>query len=100
MIEIGRRRFITGLAALVAAPAVIRIAPLMPISSRHIPLYVPAQWLLNPNDWTYEWKDDLEVHAWRERLHADWVNLNDHNPAFVEALVRRTELERYQGPWA
>jgi hypothetical protein len=45
MIEIGRRRFVAGLLGLVAAPAIIRVAPLMPISTRHTPLYIPINWL-------------------------------------------------------
>jgi hypothetical protein len=91
MIEIGRRGFITGLAAFVAAPAVIRIAPLMPISSRFAPLYVPAQWL--GEDWTYQWKVDLKQHAWPRRLHDTWIDINDFDPKFVKDLVERLNRE-------
>lgn len=98
---IGRRGFITGLAALVAAPAVIRVAPLMRISSLHTPLYVPASWLA-------EWLDtraqgmamlgsraamlglgdcdlrELRSHAWSRPMADNWVNVNDYDPSFVK----------------
>lgn len=82
---IGRRGFVTGLAALVAAPAIIRVAPLMPISVRHQPLYVPASWLaeyLAKND---KGLSDLRRHAWSRPMADNWININDYDPGFVKA---------------
>jgi hypothetical protein len=80
MIEIGRRGFFTGLAALVAAPAIIRVAPLMKISvMRHMPLYVPASWL---NE-TIRNGVDLESHGWSRPMADNWINLYDFDPAFA-----------------
>src|SRR4029077_10296088 len=86
MIEIGRRGFITGLTALVAAPAVIRVAPLMKISTRLTPLYVPANWLTEDAVFAAMANRDalLKAHAWPRQLADNWVNLNDYDPAFVK----------------
>jgi hypothetical protein len=80
----------TGLAALVAAPAVIRIAPLMPISSRWMPLYVPIQWLdeevvvaAMAN------RHLLKPHAWPRPLADNWINLHDYDPAYVRNWLRQ-----------
>jgi hypothetical protein len=105
MIEIGRRGFFTGLAALVVAPAVIRVAPLMKISVRHTPLYVPAQWLAG-------WLDarenglqmfgldtgdlnELRSHAWSTPMAESWVNVNDYDPAFVRQWAK-AELDEVE----
>jgi hypothetical protein len=82
MIEIGRRGFFTGLAALVAAPAIIRVAPLMKISTRLTPLYVPMQWLDTILD--MEKRIDLKNHAWPRPLGVGWVDLNNFDPALVK----------------
>jgi hypothetical protein len=108
MIEIGRRRFITGLAALVAAPAVIRIAPLMPISSRFVPCYVPVVWLSGLAESFNRTKEiyaaqllgDLKNHGWPRPLEDSWININDYDPAFAADWIRRIERERHHGPWA
>jgi hypothetical protein len=113
MIEVGRRGFITGLAALVAAPAVVGVAPLMPISTRFAPLYVPINWVADIAE-VYngaEWRDIpnwlneenvaramacrrvFEEHAWPRPLAAHWVNMRDHDPGFVRALVKRFDEE-------
>jgi hypothetical protein len=55
---LSRRSFIGGLTALIAAPAIIRVATLMPIKV-HEPLIVPqsilmpptAHWVSSLNDW-------------------------------------------------
>lgn len=96
MIELGRRGFLTGLAALVAAPAIIRVAPLMPISSLHTPLYVPASWL---NEWLDLKAQGMEMlglsrndlrelrgHAWSRRMADNWIDVNDFDPGYVRAL--------------
>jgi hypothetical protein len=103
MIEIGRRGFFTGLAALVAAPAIIRVAPLMPISVRHMPRYVPASWLA-------EWLDtrakgmellglrdlnELRNHAWSKPMADNWVNVNDYDPAFVRTWAKQIAETEY-----
>ena len=104
MHEIGRRGFITGLAALVAAPAVIRVAPLMKISSLYTPVYVPVSWLA-------EWLDtrakglemlglrelkDLRSHGWERPMADNWVNIHDFDPAFVRQWgCAQVEEENY-----
>ncbi len=45
MIELPRRRFIAGLGALFAAPAIVRAASLMPVSVPRLALYTPGQLL-------------------------------------------------------
>jgi hypothetical protein len=79
MIEIGRRGFITGLAALVAAPAIVRVETLMPISVRHMPLYVPVSWLHE----AIRNGVDLESHAWSRPMADNWINLHDYDPGFA-----------------
>jgi hypothetical protein len=93
MIEIGRRGFFTGLIALIAAPAVIRVAPLMPISTRHVPLYVPVSWLDNTLLDVLHRVPDLKAHAWPRPLDDNWVNINDYDPAFVKAWADRIREE-------
>jgi len=103
VIEIGRRRFITGIAALVAAPAVIRIAPLMPISTRHTPLYVPVNWLadLSEDSLVYSQVEvgrlaqvrALKMHAWPRPMAENWVNLLDFDLGFARNWARRLEEE-------
>lgn len=78
---IGRRGFITGLAALVAAPAIIRVAPLMKISTAHTPIYVPINWLTE--DMLARGGKPLKPHGWPRPLADNWVNLNDYDPSFV-----------------
>jgi hypothetical protein len=99
VIELGRRGFITGLAALVAAPAVIRVAPLMKISKRFMPMYVPINWLFDtvdiggcpvPRSAPYH---ELKLHAWPRPLGPMWVDINDHDPDYVRHWVKRIEEE-------
>jgi hypothetical protein len=94
MIEVGRRGFITGLAALVAAPAVIRVAPLMPISVRHTPLYVPIDWLADSILDMGKRVDriELERHAWTHPLADNWINIRDYDPDFVRQWTGQGEL--------
>jgi hypothetical protein len=88
MIEIGRRGFITGLVALVAAPAIVRVETLMPISvMRHMPLYVPASWLAE----AIRNGVDLESHGWSRPMADNWVNFHDYDPAFA-AKWAKTDL--------
>lgn len=102
-IEIGRRGFLTGLVALVAAPAVIRVAPLMPISPRWTPAYVPMPWLgeilikdpkIDVLLQRYGMKafplggQDLKAHAWPRPLAPNWVNINDFDPGYVRAQLQ------------
>ena len=95
MIEVGRRGFIIGLGALVAAPAVIRIAPLMPISTRFLALYVPVNWL-EPGLSVA----DLKSHAWPRPLGDTWIDINSHDPAFVRQWIDRLDRERDEwGMW-
>jgi len=86
MIEIGRRGFFTGLVALVAAPAVIRVAPLMKISTRLTPLYVPVSWLSDAVRDMGKRVDriELERHAWSKPMADNWINIRDYDPAFVK----------------
>jgi hypothetical protein len=108
MIEVGRRGFITGLVALVAAPAVIRVAPLMKISTRFTPMYVPVSWLADALDElaisgtvvTRVSADgarkvipraELEKHAWSRQLDDTWVNIYDYNPDYVSAWAKRLD---------
>lgn len=96
MIEIGRRRFFTGLAALVAAPAIIRVAPLMKISTRFTPLYVPISWVAEWMDMRAKGMDllglrdliDFRKHAWSRPLSDNWVDVNDYDPSFVRQWAR------------
>lgn len=94
MIELGRRGFLTGLAALVAAPAVIRVAPLMKISTARIPLYVPVNWLadialIDPKSVAH-----LKSHAWPRPMADNWVDINnDVDSSFLQDWVRRVDLE-------
>ena len=103
MIEIGRRGFITGLVALVAAPAIVRVESIMPISIRHTPLYVPASWLgewlqardmglklLGATDLT---DSELRRHAWSRPMADNWVNVNDYDPAFVKQWARQIDAD-------
>jgi hypothetical protein len=99
MIEIGRRGFFTGLIALVAAPAVIRVAPLMPISTRHIPLYVPVSWLDNTLLDVPRRFSDLKLHAWPQPQGAAWVNINDYDPGFVKVWAARLREEAERTRW-
>jgi len=110
MIEIGRRGFITGLAALVAAPAIIRVAPLMKISTRLTPLYVPIDWLadaiidmgnrvertglgkLERIELERLERIELEKHAWSRPLADNWINLRDYDPDFVRQWTGNGEL--------
>jgi hypothetical protein len=114
MIEVGRRGFITGLAALVAAPAVIRVAPLMKISTRFTPMYVPVSWLADALDElvivgtamvrvTADIRSvipraELEKHAWSRPLCDTWVDINDHDPAYVRDWAKRLDEEADQRP--
>jgi hypothetical protein len=108
MLEVGRRGFITGLAALVAAPAVIRVAPLMKISTRFAPMYVPVNWLADALDelaitggamWRatpdggrkFIPRHELEKHAWPHPLSDTWVNVNDYDPAYVRDWAKRLD---------
>jgi hypothetical protein len=95
MIEIGRRGFFTGLAALVAAPAVIRVAPLMPISVRHMPLYVPASWLHE----AIRNGVDLESHGWSRPMADNWINLHDYDPAFAAKWAATDLVEQKAEYW-
>ncbi len=77
---INRRGFITGLAALIAAPAIVRVETLMPISvRRHMPLYVPASWLHE----AIRNGVDLESHGWSRPMADNWINLHDYDPSFA-----------------
>jgi hypothetical protein len=96
MIDVGRRSFVFGLGAALAAPAVIRVAPLMPISPRFTPLYVPV----NRLGWTMELAE-----AFAEGVHLAWLKDHGWPPAEtrsrsattiwpIRALVaKRLELE-------
>jgi hypothetical protein len=66
---------------------VIRVAPLMPISARHTPLYVPVNWL--DDDVLIGARATLKLHAWPRPLGPNWVNLNDYDPGFVADWARR-----------
>jgi hypothetical protein len=93
MIEIGRRGFITGLVALVAAPAIVRVAPLMKISTRHTPLYVPANWLTEESllrDMAAI-RETFEAHAWPRPLADNWIDVRDFDPAFVRQWTERKD---------
>jgi hypothetical protein len=92
---IGRRGFITGLAALVAAPAVIRVAPLMKISTRHMPLYVPASWLHE----AIRNGVDLEAHGWSRPMADNWINLHDYDPAFAAKWAATDLVEQNAEYW-
>jgi hypothetical protein len=117
MIEVGRRGLITAL----AAPAVIRVAPLMPISTRFTPLYVPINWLADDvlfqrygmapfpvegqryGELTDEAVGRLideitglknfKQHAWPRPLSENWVNINDLDPGYVRQWANRIDLE-------
>ena len=93
-IEVNRRGLIIGLTAVVAAPAVIRVTRLMPISTRFVPLYVPVNWLEPGLSIA-----DLKSHAWPRPLGDTWVDINDHDPSFVRQWVERIEQEPYWGIW-
>lgn len=102
MIEVGRRGFITGLIALtaVSAPAVIRVAPLMRISKRFTPMYVPVNWLLdtiNANGFVVP-RRELELHSWPRPMGSAWIDLNDYDPDFVRGWASRLEEESNQAP--
>lgn len=92
-IEVGRRGFITGLAALVAAPAVLRVAPIMPISTRFTPMYVPVIWL--SEGWRAGMKpaSDLKQHSWPRPMGEHWINLNDYDADYARAWARQLEAE-------
>jgi hypothetical protein len=107
VIELGRRGFITGLAALsvVAAPAVIRVAPLMKISKRFTPMYVPINWLFGTVDDGFPVPrtaphHELKRHAWPRPLGPMWVDINDHDPDYVRHWVKRIEEEENERLWA
>ena len=92
---VSRRRFLGGLSALVAAPAVIRIEGLlMPISSRFVPAYVPVLWLLDEGV-----KPSLRAHSFAEPKGEHWINVNDYDPFFARAWAERlvAEFDREQG---
>ena len=93
MIELGRRGFITGLAALVAAPAIIRVAPLMPISTRFTPAYVPVIWFAE--GWRADLKPigDLKKHSWPRPMGEHWIDLNDCDVDYVQSWARQLEAE-------
>jgi hypothetical protein len=58
VIEIPRRRFLAGLGLLVAAPAVIRAARLMPV--RAVPPLPSAEWrALMPNEFDFAGYEDF-----------------------------------------
>jgi hypothetical protein len=99
MIEIGRRGFITGLIALVAAPAIVRVETLMPISVRHTPLYVPASWLHQSIHNGERWIADLESHAWTEPLADNWINLHDYDPAFAAKWAKTDLVDQNPEYW-
>jgi hypothetical protein len=90
--------FLIGLGAALAAPAVIRVAPLMPISTRCTPLYVPVNWPTDEWRWDPEWavasrgpiipRDPLwffGAHGWPRPLADAWINIRDCDPAFARA---------------
>lgn len=119
MIEIGRRGFFTGLAALIAAPAIIRVAPLMPISSRWTPAYVPIDWLAQqygmlpePLGGQDEWLAlraegmkllglaELRKHGWSRPMADNWVDINDHDPGYIRQwALNESDWGRGQHWW-
>lgn len=101
---IGRRGFITGLAALVAAPAVIRVAELMPISTRFTPLYVPIDWLamkygMMPRPLTINaaLRAEFREHGWSKPMADNWVDLNDHDPEYVRMWECESDKNWFRG---
>ena len=123
MIDIGRRGFITGLTALVASPAIIRVSTVMPISMRHVPLFVPINWFADDVLFQlYGLKQiqsadvdkliaeitglkNFKQHAWPRPMGDNWVNINDLDPGYVRQWANRIDLEsemkftRHQSWW-
>lgn len=90
-----RRRFLAGLAAAIAAPAVIRIAPLMPISTRFNPLYVPINWLADTFEEMAITGTSLrrfDEHGWPRPLGENWINLRDFDPSYVRSWAAAQAL--------
>jgi len=78
---------------------VIRIAPLMPISTRVTPLYVPVNWLLELSG--ERRRIDLEQHGWPRPLADHWVNIRDYDPGYVRAFAERLENDtHFHGMWS
>lgn len=78
-----RRRFLTGLVGLIAAPAVIRVADLMPIKA------VPRQWTME------EIMEEIRRRA-VERIAADYRRALDDMLLYGRGqLIMRTELAEY-----
>lgn len=96
-----RRGFLLGLGALVAAPAVIRVAQLMPISTRLTPAYVPIDWLklkygMEPfpldevclsSAGIEPFLKSLKAHGWSKPMADNWIDLNDFDPGYVQAQL-------------
>ena len=101
MIEIGRRGFFTGLAALVAAPAIIRVAPLMRISTRFTPSYVPVSWVTEESllSGMEEIRRIFRDHAWPRALADNWIDINNFDPAYVR-LQNAQLRDEWNPPYA
>jgi hypothetical protein len=86
-----RRGFLLSVAAAIAAPAVIRFAPLMRISTRHAPLYVPINWLADTSFEDIATGAALrrfDKHGWPRPLGENWINLRDFEPDYVLAWAK------------
>lgn len=82
MIEVSRRSLITGLAAFIAAPAIVREGSLMPVKQMLIvPQVETVEWI---GTYIVEWRPAPAESEWR------WV------PAPNEALKK---LMRTPAPW-
>lgn len=58
-----RRRFLTGLATLFAAPAIVRAASLMPVKAAE------------PEGYTVVFRTSLPIGSWRKMWHEQWAEL-------------------------
>lgn len=97
-----RRGFLLGLGALVAAPAIIRVAPLMPISTRWTPAYVPIDWLAEkygmlPYPLPSQAFRELLQHGWSRPMADNWVDLNDHDPNYVRQQLALQRDDWFRG---
>ncbi len=86
---ISRRGLLSGLAASLAAPAIVRAGVLMPMSSLWTPVWVPPLWFLDRTRTML----DLRRHGWPNQLSDTWIDITN-----CDMGVLRNSMQSLAGP--